>query len=320
MAGSSEVNVANLYENIRFVLPGILGGAAIYTAVTNLRHTAALPISIGLEILLFYLVLWTTGTSVAEATTAGWIRSMDAPPSWTHTWDFLRLDKVDWWAYPQLAMTEIGMIFVVALSSSLDVAAIELELKRPLNYNHELKTVGLSNVVSGLTGGYTGSYIFSQSIFSLRAGIRSRVAGYALAGCQILVVVAPFPILSYVPNFFFGSMLSMICIDLMFEWLWDVRTRLSQAEYFICLATFFLIQLLSVEYGIMAGVALHEAFKRLGLCGDNSKTSEEPSHPNDDDSLYDPVDHDRTALLVSGNGTLPRYNSLTPSIDRKTQR
>lgn len=312
MAGSSEVNFTVLRENVQFILPGILGGLAIYTVVTKSRHMAALPISIGMEIVLFYLILWSTGTSVPEATEAGWIRSTDAPPSWTHTWDYLRLDKVDWWAYPQLAMTEVGMIFVVALSSSLDVAAIELELKRPLNYNHELKTVGLSNVVSGLTGGYTGSYIFSQSIFSLRAGIRSRVAGFALAGCQMLVVVAPFPILAYIPNYFFGSMLSMICIDLMFEWLWDVRTRLSEVEYFICLATFGLIQMLGVEYGIMAGIALHEVFKRLGLCG--SKGSE---HDNDDDSLDDPDDQEQALLLdTSKDGKLPRYNSLTPSVDR----
>ena len=54
------------------------------------------------------------------------------------------------------------MIVVVALSSSLDIAAIDLEVPKPLAYNYELKMIGLSNLVSGLTGGYTGSYIFSQ--------------------------------------------------------------------------------------------------------------------------------------------------------------
>ena len=28
--------------------------------------------------------------------------------------------------------------------------------KRPLDYNHELQTVGLSNILSGVCGGYTG--------------------------------------------------------------------------------------------------------------------------------------------------------------------
>ena len=100
-----------------------------------------------------------------QATSEGWIRQSEPAPVWYHTWDYLHLDKVVWSALPQLLLTELGMIFVVALSSSLDVAAIELERKTPLNYNGELQMVGLSNMISGLTGGYTGSYIFSQTIF-----------------------------------------------------------------------------------------------------------------------------------------------------------
>ncbi|KAI2491507.1 secondary active sulfate transmembrane transporter [Fragilaria crotonensis] len=57
------------------------------------------------------------------------------------------------------------MIFVVALSSSLDVAAIELELNEPLNYNSELTMVGLSNLMSGLTGGYGELHIQSDHLF-----------------------------------------------------------------------------------------------------------------------------------------------------------
>lgn len=34
---------------------------------------------------------------------------------------------------------------------------------RPLNKNHELSTVGASNLIAGLAGGFTGSYIFSQA-------------------------------------------------------------------------------------------------------------------------------------------------------------
>ncbi|CAN0101606.1 unnamed protein product, partial [Hapterophycus canaliculatus] len=68
------------------------------------------------------------------------------------------------------------MIVVVAFSSCLDVAAIEMEMGIPLDFNGELQTasrfVGWSNVISGLFGGFTGSYIFSQTIFNLRAGMK----------------------------------------------------------------------------------------------------------------------------------------------------
>ena len=265
MAGSSGVTLKLFASRWVFILPGLVGGLFIYTSVRKFRHMAVLPSCILVLILLFYGLLWVTGTTLEEARSDGWMRQMEAAPIWYRTWDCLRLNKVAWMALPELVLTEFGMLFVVALSSSLDVAAIQLELQRPLDYNHELKTVGISNIISGFTGGYTGSYIFSQSIFSLRAGIRSRLAGYVLALCQVVFLVLPFPVLSFVPNFFFGSLLSMICIDLMYEWLWDVRTKLTPVEYVVCLATFGLIQVLNVEYGILAGVALNMAFHKMGF-------------------------------------------------------
>lgn len=57
----------------------------------------------------------------------------------------------------------------------------------------------------------------------------------------------------------------MICIDLMYEWLWAVRAKVTGAEYGICLATFVLIQFLGVEYGIIAGVVLYVTCRKLGL-------------------------------------------------------
>jgi len=265
MAGTSEVTILAVVDNIVFVLPGIVGGLFIYLSVRTLRHMAVLPACTILLLLLFYVTLWATQTTIKEATDLKWVRKMEPPPAWYRTWDYLKFNKVVWSALPQITITELSMIFVVALSSSLDIAAIELELGRPLNYNGELSMVGISNVVSGLTGGYTGSYIFSQSLFNLRAGIRSRLSGYVLAACQLIVVLIPFPLLSYVPNFFFGSLLSMIAVDLCYEWLWDVRTKLTTVEYVICLATFGMIQVVGIEYGILLGVVLYVVCQKLGL-------------------------------------------------------
>ena len=137
-------------------------------------------------------------------------------------------------------------------------------MKRPLDYNHELKTVGISNIISGMTGGYTGSYIFSQTIFSLRMGIRSRSMGYVVSAVSLIAVIVPFNILAYIPNFFFGSLLMMIALDLMFEWLIDVREKVTNAEYFILIGTFVLLQILGVEFGIIGGCLLYIAMKKLG--------------------------------------------------------
>ena len=265
MAGQSELAFSVLAENSLYILPGILGGTFIYFSVQRFRHVAVLPCCIAILLLGFYAGLALTGSSIEQATENGWIRHAEETPAWYHTWDYIKLDRVAWDALPQLWMTEVAMLLVVALSSSLDVAAIELEMKRPLDYNRELTMVGISNVVSGLTCGYTGSYIFSQSIFSFRIGIKSRVAGFALAFFQLLIIVIPFPILSFVPNFFYGSLLAMICIDLMYEWLWDFRGKSTVGEYMIALLTFGLIYFLGVEYGILAGVGLYVACRQLNI-------------------------------------------------------
>jgi SulP family sulfate permease len=265
VTGLNEWNKFFNHYAIIHIIPGVIGGSIIYGSIRTFRHMAVLPACIVLLMVAFYTVLRITGTSVEEATENGWINESTESQNWKHTWDFLRIDKVVWSVLPSQIGTLLAMISVVALSSSLDVAAIEIELKRPLDYNHELSTVGISNVISGVLGGYTGSYIFSQTIFSLRMGIRSRLMGYVISCLSIVAVIIPFNILSYVPNLFFGSLLMLICLDLMFEWLIDVRSKLTSAEYIVVLATFGLLQVLGVEFGILAGVVFYFSLKKMGF-------------------------------------------------------
>jgi SulP family sulfate permease len=313
ISGTLVVDPHRISELLAYVLPGVVGGCAIYFSVRKFQHMAVLPACIGLELAAFYAFLWTTGTTVKDATEKGWIRPMDDAPPWYRTWEYLRFDRVVWSALPPLLWTQFSMVLVVALSSSLDVAAIELELRRPLDYDHELSTVGLSNIVSGLTGGYTGSYIFSQSIFSLRAGIRSRMAGYCLAVAQLIVLVLPFNLLAYVPNYLFGSLLVLICVDLLFEWLWDVRHRLTGPEYAVCLSTFALIQVLGVEYGILAGVVLYAALQKLGLDvrGEASKLDTDESDPLIDARTREDAGKEGNGSAASVDGGL----SLKPPVE-----
>lgn len=123
-----------------------------------------------------------------------------------------------------------GMTFVVSFSSCLDVAAISMDMGQALDTNNELMTVGISNckfflmtslctsssiftkcaflvVVSGLLGGFTGSYIFSQTLFTYRTGCRSRWIGILVG-------------LSFVAGKIFGharhSELTTMCLDTYF--------------------------------------------------------------------------------------------------------
>ena len=325
MSHSSSVSLAVIKNNWIHILPGVLGGIGVYTLARWLRHMAVLPTCIVALLSSFYIALWYTDTSIAEASANGWmVSTMDTsssssngdgvPPSssqWTDTWNYLRLDQVAWSVLPDLLWTELSMIFVVAVSSSLDVAAIELELKRPLDYNGELKMVGISNLISGLTGGYTGSYIFSQTIFSLRAGIRSRLAGYVLALVQAGAFLLPVPIVAYVPAIFFGALLCMICVDLIYEWLWDVRHKLTPVEYMICLATFVSIQITGVESGILAGVVFHVIGQSLGLrVGEQQQEEQQQQEQQPEDEPMSTTTGTSTKTTTNSTGEFTETSAL----------
>lgn len=64
---------------------------------------------------------------------------------------------VRWDLVNHVIPTWLGMVLVVAFASSLDVAAISMDMGEALDTNKELTTVGIGNLLSGLTLGYTGS-------------------------------------------------------------------------------------------------------------------------------------------------------------------
>lgn len=118
-----------------------------------------------------------------------------------------------------------------------------------------------------------GSYIFSQTIFTLRAGVQSRLCTAVVVVLEAAAFVSPVSIIAYVPRFFFGGLLGqhtlsfahtsagpadcpcpslclpdchvcavLIATDLMVEWLVSARSKMMAPEYFTCICTFFAIQ------------------------------------------------------------------------------
>jgi CRP-like cAMP-binding protein len=110
--------------------------------------------------------------------------------------------------------------------------------------------------MSGLTFGFTGSYIFSQTIFTYRTGVHSRSIGVLIMGVFFYIVVSPVNILQISPLFFLGSTLIFIGYDLCWEWLWEVRDQVFLSEYGIVWLTFCAIHIVGIDAGIVLGVLI----------------------------------------------------------------
>ena len=60
-------------DALMLLAPGVIGGCTIYFSARIFRHMAVLPSCIIMLMVVFYALLWATGTSVQEATENGWI-------------------------------------------------------------------------------------------------------------------------------------------------------------------------------------------------------------------------------------------------------
>ena len=112
------------------------------------------------------------------------------------------------------------------------------------------------SVMSGLTFGFTGSYIFSQTIFTYRTGVHSRLIGSLIMCVFLYIVVSPVNVLEISPLFFLGSTLIFIGYDLLYEWLWEVRHQVFLSEYGIVWFTFCAIHVVGIDFGIVIGVLI----------------------------------------------------------------
>ena len=71
----------------------------------------------------------------------------------------------------------------------------KMSTARPVSERGMCGVEGLGNLVTGLLGaGYTGSYIFSQTLFAMRAGVATRLHGWIVAALEIGMFLLPFSV------------------------------------------------------------------------------------------------------------------------------
>ncbi|MEW5305292.1 MAG: hypothetical protein WDW36_007844 [Sanguina aurantia] len=231
--------------------------------MSRFSHPLVLPCVLCAVPLSFHAILLLSGTSLATAQDLGWVSHPTTGN--TNFWELwglfnirsIRLEGIYLPAMFGQIPKLLGLFFVVCFGSCMDIAAIQQDLPRPIDFNGELITVGLSNMVTGMLGaGYTGSYIFSQTVFTMRAGVNSRVMGMTIVAMELGVFLLPFDVVQFMPNFFFGALLMWFGCEIARDWLFHSYRKLSFPEYILLWFTFAAIMYTGLEVGIAAGLVL----------------------------------------------------------------
>lgn len=246
-----------IFEDVQYVylaLPGLIAGVVLLLVTSRYSHFAVLPSMLIAIPTLFYVWLYFSGMTMESARNQGWVNPLSEPIEFYKSWEMITFDRVHWTVMLTQIPTWIGMFLVIAFASSLDIAAIIMGTGSHLDYNEQLQVLGLSNIASGLAGGYTGSYIFSQTLFAYRTNTNSKLVGLSLMFFEGLVVVLPISIISYMPLYFFGSVMIFVGIDLMLTWLVHVYFKVLFREYVVLMLSFISINCFGPQGGILVGV------------------------------------------------------------------
>ena len=214
----------------------------------------ALPVTLAVALVLFNLVVWLMGIPHAALRADRWLMAL---PSGHALWPPLLpadLTLVDWRAIAgqTLALATIPVLAVIA--TLMNATGIELDARRDLDLDRELRAVGIGNLLAGAGAGVPGYHSLSGTALAARLGASDATVGLTVAICCAAAAAFGPQILSLVPTPLFGGVLLWIGGGLLNEWLIRAHRRLARAEYAVVVLIFAIIAFVGFAWGILVGL------------------------------------------------------------------
>lgn len=202
----------------------------------------------------FYLILYLSGVSVAEARDAGWFfdRSPDASVDPTLLWQLMDFRLVDWMVLVRSVPTIIALTVFSLMHVPINIPSLSMSTHYEVNMNKELIAHGYANLAAGVCGGLQNYLCYSNSLLYFKCNGGGKVSGYLMSAITAVFFVLGPDVVYHMPRVMPGCLLIHIGIDLTSEALWDSWNAFDSIEYSSIIA----ITLAMTGYGMTAGLGL----------------------------------------------------------------
>ena len=169
------------------------------------------------------------------------------------------LQDVQWSAL--LAQTPViaTIIGVSMLGMLLNASGLELAIEREIDFERELKGVGVANVAAGMVGGLGGYHILSETLLARRFGLAGAAAGFGLAATMVIVLFFGAEVLSYLPIGLFAAVVLFLGFDLLLTAYYDHGMMMPRVELAIVVA----MPIIALVFGFMVAVGFGVAVAAL---------------------------------------------------------
>lgn len=150
------------------------------------------------------------------------------------------------------ALTFFGILHV-----PINVPALALNTGEDhADLDHELKLHGYSNFLSGCVGSIQNYLVYANTLFFMRSGGDSRLAGFELAALTFGVMVMGPSLIGFIPVMMVGVLIFDLGFELLLEAVWLPRKKLKKLEYFTVIVIVLVMGIYDFVVGIGVGILL----------------------------------------------------------------
>ncbi len=237
-------------------LPGTIFAIIVLVVLRKVNHFLVWPGIILSAIVLFYVSLYATGTSIEQARSIGLLlQAFPAGGLWK-PFTLSDFNQVDWNALLRNVDKLIPVPLVSLIAFLLNATGLELVAKRDLNLNHELRITGLANFVSGMGGGPAGYHMLGATSLAQRMGAKTRIVTITAALFCGLILFGGGSFISYVPVALLSSLLLVLGLSFLIDWVYDAWFKLPHSEYAIVWVGLLVIATIGFLQGVGAGIVV----------------------------------------------------------------
>lgn len=151
-----------------------------------------------------------------------------------------------------LALTFFGILHV-----PINVPALALNCGEDhADLDKELRLHGYSNFLSGCFGSIQNYLVYANTVFFMRSGGNSRLAGYMLAVLTFGVMIIGPSLIGFIPVMMVGCLIFDLGFELLLEAVWLPRKKLKLAEYLTVIVIVLVMGMHDFVVGIGVGILL----------------------------------------------------------------
>ncbi|KAJ8129541.1 hypothetical protein O1611_g4090 [Lasiodiplodia mahajangana] len=206
----------------------------------------------------YFIVLSFDSLSPENLRKTGWIfEAPEAGQPWWYFWTLYKFELVHWDAIIDTLGAMFALTFFSLLHVPINVPALAQNAGEDnLELDHELKLHGVSNFLSGLVGSIQNYLVFANTIFFMRSGGDTRLAGYLLAALTFVVMTIGPSTIGFIPVMMVGTLIFVLGFELLLDALVAPRRKLKLVEYLTIIIIVLTMGIYDFVVGIFVGIIL----------------------------------------------------------------